>query len=342
MIIKSLLTLVIVLLLVSPAVAIPPAPTGGHAVSPSTPSFTLTVTKTGTGAGTVTAAGVTCGSDCDEAYLQNTIVFLFANAIAGSTFAGWSGGCTGSGSCSVTMSSAKNVTATFNLTPVASCDFYAAPTGSASNDGLSTGSPFRPSDFWALGQSTIRGRTLCLLDGTYQGTAFMIVPTAGLSGTSSQVITVQSLNEGNVFIDGQFTRPPFNSVNNSYLTFIGIDFGNSDLDSWVIQIAGADHLTMRRICASNSFMSTTGAGVGNGMVMGFYGSASSNNTFEDFCLFGTARNVLVESSNGTANTFRRFWMRWEGWCRDGRMILQAPYYSDTPTPSGGAGTVYEN
>jgi hypothetical protein len=34
----------------------------------------------------------------------------------GSTFAGWSGACSGTGSCAVTMSAARSVTATFNAT----------------------------------------------------------------------------------------------------------------------------------------------------------------------------------------------------------------------------------
>ena len=77
---------------------------------------TLTVTKAGTGAGNVasTPAGITCGSDCSEAYAQGTSVTLAAAASAGSTFSGWSGaGCSGTGTCVVSMSAAATVTATF-------------------------------------------------------------------------------------------------------------------------------------------------------------------------------------------------------------------------------------
>jgi hypothetical protein len=44
-------------------------------------------------------------------------VTLTATASAGSTFTGWSGACTGTGSCVVTMSAAKSVTATFTVPP---------------------------------------------------------------------------------------------------------------------------------------------------------------------------------------------------------------------------------
>jgi len=78
--------------------------------------YTLTVSKTGTGTGTVTSSpsGINCGSDCSEAYNGGTNVTLTATASAGSTFAGWSGACSDTGQCSVTMDADKTVTGTFN------------------------------------------------------------------------------------------------------------------------------------------------------------------------------------------------------------------------------------
>jgi hypothetical protein len=78
--------------------------------------FTLTVTKAGAGSGTVTSAptGIDCGTDCTESYANSTVVNLTPTPVAGSTFAGWSGACTGTGSCAVTMNAVQAVTATFN------------------------------------------------------------------------------------------------------------------------------------------------------------------------------------------------------------------------------------
>jgi len=78
---------------------------------------TLTVGLAGTGGGTVASspAGITCGSDCTEGYPQGTVVTLTATPSTGSTFTGWSGSCSGTGSCVVTMDAAKSVTATFTL-----------------------------------------------------------------------------------------------------------------------------------------------------------------------------------------------------------------------------------
>jgi uncharacterized repeat protein (TIGR02543 family) len=80
---------------------------------------TLTVTKAGTGAGTVTSnpAGIACGSDCRESYAPfptPVVVTLTATPAVGSTFAGWSGACSGTAAtCKVTMSIARSVAATF-------------------------------------------------------------------------------------------------------------------------------------------------------------------------------------------------------------------------------------
>ena len=80
--------------------------------SPST--FALTVTKAGAGTVTSSPTGINCGADCTESYASGTNVALTATASAGSAFAGWSGGCTGTANpCTVAMSAAKTVTATF-------------------------------------------------------------------------------------------------------------------------------------------------------------------------------------------------------------------------------------
>ncbi|MEO7028089.1 MAG: Ig-like domain-containing protein [Acidobacteriaceae bacterium] len=80
--------------------------------------FALTVTKAGTETGTVKSApaGISCPSTCSANFNSGTVVTLTATAGTGATFAGWSGACSGTGSCSVTMSQARAVTATFNHT----------------------------------------------------------------------------------------------------------------------------------------------------------------------------------------------------------------------------------
>jgi len=79
--------------------------------------FTLAVTRTGTGTGAITSSpsGISCGADCAESYDAHTQITLTPSPAADSVFSGWSGGCTGSGTCQVTMDAASSVTATFTL-----------------------------------------------------------------------------------------------------------------------------------------------------------------------------------------------------------------------------------
>lgn len=73
--------------------------------------FDLTVSKNGSG--TVTGRGINCGSDCTESYASGVSVSLAASPANGSTFTGWSGACSGTANCTVKMTAAKSVTATF-------------------------------------------------------------------------------------------------------------------------------------------------------------------------------------------------------------------------------------
>ena len=81
----------------------------------SPPAQTLTVSKSGTGSGTVTSvpSGIDCGSDCSEAYAYGTSVTLTASPDSGITFAGWSGDCSGAGTCVLSMTADRSATAVF-------------------------------------------------------------------------------------------------------------------------------------------------------------------------------------------------------------------------------------
>jgi hypothetical protein len=76
---------------------------------------TLDVSANGTGTGSITStpAGVGCGATCSASFDYNTSVTLTATPDADSMFVGWSGDCTGTGACIVTLDHAVSVTATF-------------------------------------------------------------------------------------------------------------------------------------------------------------------------------------------------------------------------------------
>ena len=87
-----------------------------YAAKSVTATFTLNqfvLTLTTVGSGTITASPQPVGGT----YGAGTVVALTATPGAGYQFSGWSGACTGTGACGVTMNAAKSVTATFTLAP---------------------------------------------------------------------------------------------------------------------------------------------------------------------------------------------------------------------------------
>jgi len=107
----------------------------------STTSFTLTVAKSGTGTGTVASSpsGISCGTTCSASFASGTVVSLTATPDSGFTFAGWSGACSGTGACSVTMDAAKSVSANFNSTPPAALSSITVSPTSVIGGNSSTG-----------------------------------------------------------------------------------------------------------------------------------------------------------------------------------------------------------
>ncbi|CAK0758059.1 hypothetical protein CCP3SC5AM1_2450001 [Gammaproteobacteria bacterium] len=152
--------------------------------------YSLTVNKTGTGAGIVTSSptGINCGTDCNENYELNTRVTLTATAPTGSTFAGWSGGCSGTTStCAVTMSTAKTVTAIFNLKKYA---LIVVKSGNGS--GTITSSPTGINCGTDCNESYVFNTSVTLTATAATGSNFAGWSGGGCSGTASTCAVTMS------------------------------------------------------------------------------------------------------------------------------------------------------
>ncbi len=100
----------------------------------------LTVASAGNGTGTVTSspAGINCPQTCTASFPKGTAVVLTAAPASGNTFAGWSGPCTGTGTCNLTFEASITVTATFesgtaNITVLNHIIFFAQENRSLDN-----------------------------------------------------------------------------------------------------------------------------------------------------------------------------------------------------------------
>jgi len=85
------------------------------ALVPPNGKYDLAVTKSGSGGGIVTSspAGIDCGSICQAEFTIDSQVGLEATPDANSVFTGWSGACSGTSTCVLTMNAPKAVSATF-------------------------------------------------------------------------------------------------------------------------------------------------------------------------------------------------------------------------------------
>src|SRR6185436_138242 len=99
--------------------------------------FALTVSRVGSGAGTITSSpgGIDCGSTCTHDFGYGNEVTLTAVPAAGSSFTGWTNGCSGTGRCTLTMTGARFASAIFDtqktltVTKVGAGSILSSPAG---------------------------------------------------------------------------------------------------------------------------------------------------------------------------------------------------------------------
>ena len=150
--------------------------------------FGLAVSKNGTGGGTVTSSpsGINCGATCTASFTTGAIVTLTPTADGASTFTGWSGACSGTGPCTVTMGSANSVTANFAAV-LYSLSVNKAGTGggtvSSSPSGIACGNTC---------SASYTSGTVVTLTATPDGTSTFTGWTGACSGTGTCSVTMSA------------------------------------------------------------------------------------------------------------------------------------------------------
>ena len=182
-------------------------------------TFMLSVATAGSG--TVTGGGINCGTACSGTYDYNTSVTLTATAGSGSTFTTWGGACTGTGPCTVLMTTARAVTATFTanvaLTVTRSGTGTGTVTGGAINCGSTCSQGVAPGTKITLTATpSAANSTLSTFDGWSGG---------GCTGTGTCTVTVSAATT----VNAAFTLKP-------NLIFVSSSTSNGTLGG----LAGAD------------------------------------------------------------------------------------------------------
>jgi hypothetical protein len=147
--------------------------------------YSLAVTKSGSGSGSVTSStgGINCGATCTATYDPGAVVTLTAASSGGSTFGGWSGGgCTGTGTCSLSMNSSISVSAAFTANTVNTYSITAT---------AGTGGSISPAGTVAVTQGAARTFTIApyagytLADVVVDGTSVGAISTYTFSSVGS-------------------------------------------------------------------------------------------------------------------------------------------------------------
>ncbi len=209
--------------------------------STTLPIYLLTVSKAGNGSGMVISSpsGISCGTNCVENYYSGSTVTLTATADLGSMFAGWSGGgCSGTGTCVVTMSAATTMTATFNRLPDTTPDVFGfTPKTGVAINGSITSEAVTPGGYdTAAAISVANGQYSIGCNGTFTSSAGTISPgqrvcvrhtsSSTPDGTVTTTLTIGGVN-GN-FSSTTSPGPVFALAVTAVGTGTGMVTGNPD------------------------------------------------------------------------------------------------------------------
>lgn len=156
---------------------------------------TVSVTLAGTGSGSVasTPSGMTCSGDsCSGSYPAATWITLQATPADGSLFTGWSGTCSGTGSCTVQANSNASVTATFTaIQPTLTVTLSGSGSGSVTSSPSGISCPgtcaaqFDQNSTVTLAAAPSSSSSFTGWGGACSGTAGCSVP----MGTSDKAVT---------------------------------------------------------------------------------------------------------------------------------------------------------
>jgi hypothetical protein len=169
------------------------------------------------------------------------------------------------------------------------------------------------------------GSVLCLTDGLYRGKRSMINPPEGrFSGRPGARISIRAVNDGQVWIDGEFLHRPLRLEGQSYWTVEGLNLYNSV--GPVIGIAGkkpegeqpqvpVEHVVLRRLVAWRDYVPFGNESdydkIGGTDVQTISLADVRDVLVEDCAGFGNARKIF-QNYRSHRVVLRRNWARWDG------------------------------
>jgi trimeric autotransporter adhesin len=241
----------------------------------------LTVTVTGSGTVTSSPAGIACPGTCSASFTSGTAVTLTAAAAMGYKFTGWSGACSGTGACVVTMNSAENVTAIFTSEPAQTLTVTVSGSGTVTSMPSGISCPGTCSNSFAYGTTV----TLSASDHGFDLTDW--------SGACSGRAACAVLMTAAVSVTATFGKGLINTVaGDGYCCWsgdgglatnaqLGQNWGAAVDTAGNFYIADTSNNRIRKVTASTGIISTV-AGNGTAGYSGDGGAATSAELNEPF------------------------------------------------------------
>jgi len=161
----------------------------GPATTPPPPStYRLSVSTSGSGTVTTPYLGINCGADCSEDLTPGSQTTLTATPAAGYKFSAWGGDCSGTAAtCAITMSQARNISATFVVNADTAAPTVSSATPGAGATNVAVTAPVSVTFSKTLDCSTVTGQTFKV--GSVSGNI-------SCSGNTATFTPVAALNAG--------------------------------------------------------------------------------------------------------------------------------------------------
>jgi YVTN family beta-propeller protein len=244
--------------------------------------FALNVAEGGSGSGTVTSnpAGINCPAvSCVANFSSGTNVMLTAVPNVGSTFVGWSGACTGVGTCTVTMNSNQSVSAAFKLIATTSCS------GTTDNWIGGASGNWSNANNWSNGVPNSGSVNVCINDGNP-------VPSAVTLDISASVGTLYIDSGSSLTINNGNTLAVFGSISNAGQILV-----NETANNTFLSMAGAVSLT-----GGGTVTLSTGGSGGTAIINQAGGTLTNvNNALQGTGVIGSNGLTVVNQAGGIIN-----------------------------------------